>query len=688
MKINKVMLSNFRIYKGENIVSFLPFSEKNINIIAGKNGYGKTTFLTALIWSFYGRMMSEVEDKYRRDIKNYGGYDKYLYSILNKELLHVENSSFSVEVEITDLMIPSIPCKSVTIKRSYDADLNKEDLQVLIDGDENQLTKEVGYDVFINDFVLPREIAKFFFFDAEKIVSLAEAKTTEELRGLSKAYSEVLGIKKYEDLKKNLESLLTKLKRKGVSGSEKEKLDALLEKHLEKEELINSFHDDLARYDQEIQAKQIVYDALQEKLIREGNAITLDQLNELKNKREEHITESKNIKAKLNEIMELAPLAIAGNKLDELKRQLDIEKKWVGEHTDPKKRRKELYDFCKTVMLKLDQKDILQEDKKKIIEVLQETTKEWQSKTEKVDDSKILLRYTPEQQANFDAVYANIKGSFMNQLSAISQEDKNNRVLLSRVTREIKQAEARSDKAIVKKHQQEKETVYHEIETIRHKKEETLVKLGKLQSENDAIKAKCAEYTKNFKLAETDQKKYETTEKILTKINDLITRIKMEKKFALQNSLKIGLDRLMHKDNFIESVRVNIQDDLMDIDLIDPLGNVINKDTLSKGEQQLYATALLKALVDESGIQFPVFIDSPLQKFDKTHSKNIIEVFYPQISDQVVLLPLLEKELSSSEFELLRPNLNKMFLIENNKGNSEVLEIRADEVFNQIVTHV
>ena len=84
---------------------------------------------------------------------------------------------------------------------------------------ENELTKEVGFEVFINDFILPREIAKFFFFDAEKIVSLAEAKSKSELKNLSKAYSEVLGIKKYEDLKKNLETLLTKLRRNGAYSS-------------------------------------------------------------------------------------------------------------------------------------------------------------------------------------------------------------------------------------------------------------------------------------------------------------------------------------------------------------------------------------------------------------------------------------------------------------------------------------
>ena len=71
----------------------------------------------------------------------------------------------------------------------------------------------------------------------------------------------------------------------------------------------------------------------------------------------------------------------------------------------------------------------------------------------------------------------------------------------------------------------------------------------------------------------------------------------------------------MHKEDFVGSVEVVSTEDDMDIRLFNKAGIEINKDSLSKGEQQLYATALLKALVDESGVQFPVFIDSPLQKF-------------------------------------------------------------------------
>ena len=92
-----------------------------------------------------------------------------------------------------------------------------------------------------------------------------------------------------------------------------------------------------------------------------------------------------------------------------------------------------------------------------------------------------------------------------------------------------------------------------------------------------------------------------------------------------------------------------MQDDIIEIELLDKVGESISKEKLSKGEQQLYATAILNALVEESGIEFPVFIDSPLQKFDSIHSHNIITKFYPNVSKQVVIFPLLGKELSEND---------------------------------------
>ena len=105
----------------------------------------------------------------------------------------------------------------------------------------------------------------------------------------------------------------------------------------------------------------------------------------------------------------------------------------------------------------------------------------------------------------------------------------------------------------------------------------------------------------------------------------------------------------MHKSDFIERVSIEIFEDYLDINLIDKSGNKIDKESLSKGEQQLYAASILKSLVEESGINFPIFVDSPLQKFDKEHSENIIRRFYPSISASCSF-PLMEKELTFDEF--------------------------------------
>jgi DNA sulfur modification protein DndD len=690
MKINKIIFQNFRIYKGSNEIIFSPNDTKNISIIGGKNGFGKTTFLTSLIWVFYGRMMSEVEDKYRKDIKNAGGYEKFLKTLLNRDVKsdfenNIKNAPIvSVEIELKDLLIPSIPCKSVVLKRSYDLRTETEELKIFIDGLENELTKEVGYEVFINDFILPREIAKFFFFDAEKIVSLAEAKSKSELKNLSKAYSEVLGIKKYEDLKKNLEILLSKLKRNGASTLEQSKLDELIEKEKELLGFIEINETKRTNIEKEIANCKINSDNLQEKLIREGNGITLEELQIMKSERDILKVESIEIKGKLKKLMEIAPIVISGNILLELKNQLINERVFQTKTIDKIILNEHLNSFSEELLKKIEKLKFDSNIKLKLEEVLKKTITEKQVFNIQSKNEKVLLDFDEEQFRNFEAVYNNIKGSFSSQFRSVVQEEKNNRILLSRVLQKIKQAEARKDNLIAQKLREEKNAIESKISNLTNDKDKLIEELGVFKTNLASQSKVLSEYEKNFNLVQTDLKKYDVTEKLLLKINAIIYKIKDDKKYSLQKSIMLGLKKIMHKKDFIYNVRVNVEDDVMDIDLLDKNDDVIDKDSLSKGEQQLYATALLKALVDESGFKFPVFIDSPLQKFDKYHSKNIIQEFYPSISEQVVLFPLLEKELSELEYEFLKPSVNKVFVIENNNEGSTFKPFAVDQLFKHL----
>ena len=79
---------------------------------------------------------------------------------------------------------------NIEIERVCDSDKCVDKLFIKIDGETNELVEEVNEDIIINDYILPKEITKFFF-DAEKISSIAEIKF-EDKRSLSSAYSEVL----------------------------------------------------------------------------------------------------------------------------------------------------------------------------------------------------------------------------------------------------------------------------------------------------------------------------------------------------------------------------------------------------------------------------------------------------------------------------------------------------------------
>ena len=84
MYINRIILRNFRIYNGENRLEFPQKINKNVFIVSGNNGYGKTTLLTALIWGLYGKLMVEVDEKFRKEIYEAGGYKKYALGNFNR----------------------------------------------------------------------------------------------------------------------------------------------------------------------------------------------------------------------------------------------------------------------------------------------------------------------------------------------------------------------------------------------------------------------------------------------------------------------------------------------------------------------------------------------------------------------------------------------------------------------------
>ena len=176
-----------------------------------------------------------------------------------------------------------------------------------------------------------------------------------------------------------------------------------------------------------------------------------------------------------------------------------------------------------------------------------------------------------------------------------------------------------------------------------------------------------------MKVRESNKEKSELIDVLIKELDDYLIHLRSMRNKSIEQRIKRILNSLMHKNDFVD--RILLETDADDFDVHLYYSNIeIQKKSLSMGEQQLYATALLMALVEESGISFPVFIDSPLQKFDKKHAERIITDFYPKVSSQVVLLPIVEKEMTTEEESLMQPLIKARFRIVNDGMHSQIVE--------------
>ncbi|WP_289091578.1 AAA family ATPase [uncultured Bacteroides sp.] len=712
MFIDSIILHNYRAYKGHNRISFKPGS-KNIFLIAGNNGFGKTTFLTSLVWCLYGKLMADVDEKFRRDINDVQGYKNYARQSLHKDLVNEINlykinseerknivkngyssdyeyikdrAQYYVEVSLTDVFIPSIPCRTITIRRTYDYFLDTEFIDVLIDGQINELAKEVGYDIFINDFILSKDIAKFFFFDAEKIVNLAEVKSVEEKRRLSTAYSEVLGIKKYEDIRRNLENLRLKFRKNAGSTVSKAKLDKLANSVVDIEAKIKTKEEEREHIDSQIQQYRVESAQLQERLIREGNAISVEELQKQKELLTVLRDKDSKLKAQLRDMLDIAPFAISGKLFADLMKQATAEKNVKNTAANYAAINSALQAAQTQLFQQVPGLDLSNSQKKTLEHLIAEVFARnfIEASDTQPENVKILVDYNDNETNELQALFDNIRYSFNTVFKQLVKDIKNNALFLAKTQRKIAAAEYDDDNADIKKIRTRKAEVDSLLSQLDIQSRQLSEQIGTLNKDLAVLKKQLSEVAKHVRVDKSDKEKDAIAERLIGELTTFLFELRTKRKLSLENKIMAGIDMLMHKTDFIHSVRIELKDDLIEIELLDKAGEIINKEKLSKGEQQLYATAILNALVEESGIEFPVFIDSPLQKFDSIHSHNIITRFYPNVSKQVVIFPLLGKELSEDEYNALLPNVSGVYVIENEDGCSSFRKIAPDKLFETV----
>lgn len=104
---------------------------------------------------------------------------------------------------------------------------------------------------------------------------------------------------------------------------------------------------------------------------------------------------------------------------------------------------------------------------------------------------------------------------------------------------------------------------------------------------------------------------------------------------------------------------------------------------LSKGEKQVFILALYWAIIKVSGQSVPFIIDTPFARIDTEHREQIAALFFPDISDQVIILST-DEEVVGPYFKALYPSIAHTYTLNYlpEAGKTEITTGYFDEVMS------
>ena len=69
--------------------------------------------------------------------------------------------------------------------------------------------------------------------------------------------------------------------------------------------------------------------------------------------------------------------------------------------------------------------------------------------------------------------------------------------------------------------------------------------------------------------------------------------------------------------------------------------------------------------------ELPVFIDTPLGRLDQEHRDNILTNYYPELSEQVVILST-NTEIRVSDFPKIKKHIARTYRLENTNNKTAI----------------
>ena len=163
MHLTKVTLKNYGVYRDKVEFDLTTTPEKPVILIGGTNGAGKTTLFESILIGFYGQSYFNKKTTRKE-------YEKFLGNKVHR-YLGTTAAADSTSIVVDFKFHHNGEIDDYTVDRTwFDNDGRfTEELKIKKNNKRLDSVEESQWQSFIEELI-PKGIAKLFFFDGEKIV--------------------------------------------------------------------------------------------------------------------------------------------------------------------------------------------------------------------------------------------------------------------------------------------------------------------------------------------------------------------------------------------------------------------------------------------------------------------------------------------------------------------------------------
>ena len=702
MKINKIKLYNFSSYEGENIIDFsIIDNKKNIILIGGKNGAGKTSLFTAIKVALYGPLAY-----------GYVGANSYYISrikgLINSKAFQQDKVEAGVQITVSLKMQGEI--KEYVITRKWYYLKQKLYENYYVENEKGKLSEqELSYFQNYLQSIVPPDLFEFFLFDGEEVGKIFA--TSSYNTYVKNAVFTLCGMDVFEILRKYTNGYVAKSlheddKKLHIEYDEvKSEVERL---EIRKQGLLGDIDEvQTVLKDLEIQLIEL------ETAFKNAGGINKKEREILEAQYKEAEIKKSESSAKIKLFVEgMMPFLIIKGMTSTLSNQLEIEEK------------SSIYNYLSNTVKERDIEKLLKEygiinpdmasDLLKLLLDKFASSDNHGSDEILFDLSKSEMSYVNGMISNIDnfdiedmiktvkirlgtsEITANINRrlrSAMRDEDAVKFAEKENRILKRRENsiKKLYELQKNYDKIIndLEIQTQIKNQIYQRIKDSAQNQNVYRLSAGMSKIMEELLNQKTILLRNRLEALIVQNLK------CIYRKNNLITHVEITDDFQFN---------LYQDETYTEKEIISLMKNLGSVEFENLIGNrgvgqliaiygekninsiqklletknnnqkinlfkKIELNKLSKGERQISILSLYWAIIILSDQDIPFIIDTPYARIDASHRKEISEKFFPNISKQVIILST-DEEINEEYYKILKPYIAREYMLVNDENQN------------------